>query len=91
MVNPATIALLAIFAKFPDDIPPSPGQEIRIRKFKQYNIPIVCISVHLFHNQRLVADPSDLGNNAVVTGVSMIPVEGNDIILYGASHARIVR
>ena len=74
MVNPATIALLATLAKGPDNVPLSPSQEIGIPKFEKYDISMVRIPVHLFHNQRCIPDPSDLRNNAVITGVSMIPI-----------------
>ena len=51
MVNPATIALLATLAKGPDNVPLSPSQEIGIPKFEKYDISMVRIPVHLFHDQ----------------------------------------
>jgi len=90
MVNPATIALLAILAKASDNVPASPRLEICTPKFEKYDISMVCISVHLFHNQGCIPDPSDLRNNAVIAGVSVIPIEGDNILCYGTSQAGIV-
>ena len=90
VVNPATIALLATLAKGPDNVPASPSQEIGISNFEKYNISMVRIPVHLFYDQRCIPDPSDLRNNAVITGVSVIPIEGNNVLRDGASHTGIV-
>ena len=90
LVNPATIPLFATLAKASDNVPVSPGQEICVPEFEKYDISMVCISVYLFHNQRCVPDPSDLRNNAVITRVSVIPVEGHNIVRYGAPQTGIV-
>lgn len=83
IVNPAIIPLFAVFPQFPNHsalraLCRAQGRR-RSELVKQDNAPIVGVPIHLLQDQHVVADPLDLGDDAIVLPMPASPVERQNL------------